>query len=75
MIAQDILRPSVTPRATLVSDRIAEAIASLPYLDVDRETTERREQLKEWQFVISMTIAWGQDISASELAEWQERLS
>jgi len=66
------LRESVTPRATDISDRIAQAIAMLPHVDVDHEMAERRSRLKEWQFVICMEIAHGKDMDADEHTAWLE---
>lgn len=65
------LRESVTPRAAAVANRITEAMANLARCP---DAAERRQQLKEWQFVIDMTIAWGRDLTVAELVEWNERL-
>jgi hypothetical protein len=73
-MSMDILRTSVTPRATEISDRIDAALRGLPYVDIDRATVERRSQLREWQFVIVTTIAWGMDLDAAEYGAWLERL-
>lgn len=66
MNVQDILRESVTPRATDISDRIR--------LEIPVAIGERKQQLIEWAFVIDMTLAWGTDFSAEEHAEWLEKL-
>lgn len=66
------LRPTVTPRATDISDRIAALLEALPRLDVDNAMAEKRSRLKEWQFVVLMTIAHGRDMDADEHSAWLE---